>query len=555
LPRYGNYKVLLDDPAERPALGYTEYAHAFSDIILRSRPQFAIGIFGDWGSGKTTLMRAIWRELERPDVVRVWFNPWRYEREEHLIVPMLDTLREALFEWAEARTAGVVQSRARRAAEKVGRAARALATGLSLRAQVPLGVVGLEASFDPSKVMAAFDEKEAAEEPSSFYHASFNAMSTAFDEFVAGGVRRIVIFVDDLDRCLPLNALEVLESMKLFFDMEGFVFVVGLDQRVIERSIELKYAAPPSARGDGQPTENGATQSGDLGAAPVSGADYVKKIFQVPFGLPRISTAELPAYFSSLVASSGMPVAQASDFRKNVRPHLQYLSGAASVNPREVKRLLNAYTIQMKMLAARAVQGGPNPHVVLALQTMSFRQDWRHLYERLVADPQRFIADLRQAIGPGQGNAPVTVGFPREFVAYVQGIARPLLLAQLEPYITSVETTRSSDPALLEAQGVVSGLIQRTRDVTTGPELVEVISEFHGAIEHLADVVRSGRRKGRGGDLLRLADRLATEVRNLNPDMTEEALNAWAVRAREILEAMDEDIRILRRESSVGATA
>ena len=128
-------------------------------------------------------MRAIWRELDRPDVVRVWFNPWRYEREEHLIVPMLDTLREALVEWAEVRSAGVVQSRARRAAEKVGRAAHALATGLSLRAQIPLGVVGLEASLDPSKVMAALSEKEAAEEPSSFYHASFNAMKL--------GVRRV----------------------------------------------------------------------------------------------------------------------------------------------------------------------------------------------------------------------------------------------------------------------------------------------------------------------------------------------------------------------------
>jgi predicted KAP-like P-loop ATPase len=41
-------------------------------------------------------------------------------------------------------------------------------------------------------------------------------------------VAKIVIFVDDLDRCLPDNALDVIESMKLFFDLPGFVFVVGL---------------------------------------------------------------------------------------------------------------------------------------------------------------------------------------------------------------------------------------------------------------------------------------------------------------------------------------
>ena len=266
------------------------------------------------------------------------------------------------------------------------------------------------------------------------------------------------------------------------------------------------------------------TRAGVVEDAQVSGADYVKKIFQVPFGLPRISTAELPAYFTSLVASSGMPVAQANDFRKNVRPHLQFLSGTASVNPREVKRLLNAYTIQMKMLVARARQREPNPNVVLALQTMSFRQDWRHLYERLVGDPQRFIAELHLAAEPRREEATLAVGFPREFLAYVQGIARPLLSAQLEPYITSIESTRSADPALLEAQGVLSGLIQRTHDVTPGPELVEVISEFHGAIEHLNTLVRGGRGKGRGGDLLRLGERLATEVRGLDPEMEAEGL-------------------------------
>src|SRR5688572_27676571 len=127
---YSDFTVLLDDPALEPALGWADYAGAFAELIEHSPPQFAIGIFGDWGSGKTTLMRAVSRELEeRPDVVQVWFNAWRYEREEHLIVPMLDTLREGLVTWADEREAGEERSRARTAAETVGRAARALLAG------------------------------------------------------------------------------------------------------------------------------------------------------------------------------------------------------------------------------------------------------------------------------------------------------------------------------------------------------------------------------------------------------------------------------------------
>ena len=84
---YDSFKVLLDDPAANPCLGFEGYASALADVVLTSTPRFAIGIFGSWGSGKTTLMRAISEKLRgREDVVTVWFNAWRYEREPHLIV-------------------------------------------------------------------------------------------------------------------------------------------------------------------------------------------------------------------------------------------------------------------------------------------------------------------------------------------------------------------------------------------------------------------------------------------------------------------------------------
>src|SRR3954470_24812565 len=166
---YSDFTVLLDDPAADPALGWSEYAGAFAGVVEHSRPQFAVGIFGDWGSGKTTLMKAIWRDLEsQPGVVQVWFNAWRYEREEHLIVPMLDTLREALVEWAEQRAAGEQQTKIRAAAEKIGRAARALLAGLSVHAKVPLGIVEFGGSWDPQTVMAAFQDTQARDDPSSF---------------------------------------------------------------------------------------------------------------------------------------------------------------------------------------------------------------------------------------------------------------------------------------------------------------------------------------------------------------------------------------------------
>lgn len=101
-------------------------------------------------------------------------------------------------------------------------------------------------SFDANKALQARrdaqQEELDAHVPRSFYHASFQALSKAFQNFAGPKTgRRIVVFVDDLDRCFPESALQVLESMKLFFDLRGFVFVVGLDKEVVQHVIDLKY--------------------------------------------------------------------------------------------------------------------------------------------------------------------------------------------------------------------------------------------------------------------------------------------------------------------------
>ena len=543
---YSDFTVLLDDPASDPALGWREYAGAFAGIVEHSRPQFAVGIFGDWGSGKTTLMKAIWRELEsRPDVVQVWFNAWRYEREEHLIVPMLDTLREALVAWAD-KQAGEQASRVRGAAEKIGRAARALLAGLSVRAKLPLGIVEIEGAWDPQSVMAAFQEKQAREDPSSFYHASFNAMKTAVSEFQQGGVGRVVVYVDDLDRCLPLNALEVLESMKLFFDLDGFVFIVGLDQQVIERSVELKYRSP----GDVLPEADGRGSSN--GSAPVDGAAYIKKIFQVSLGLPRITTDQIEEFFGKLVDNANLSAAQAANFESHVRKHLPYLAGDAPVNPREVKRLLNAYTLQLKMLAARGVVP-LDPDVVLALQTIGFRRDWQDVYERLTTQPEVAIGELGDAV---QARGGVDGGVGRisgELLDYLADAAPAFVHTALGPYISSARSVGESDVSLLEAQTQVARMQRRLDTLAPGEEVLKAQSELRSGISHLQEVLQRRTDRATARDALGLVGQLDTSMKSLDPKISQQDLETWATEARTRLDSIDDALRVLRRQTSVRA--
>ena len=144
-------KILLDMPSREPALGFDRTARAPADVITESNPRFAIGIFGGWGSGKTTLMQAIQSQLSSDNVV-VEFNAWRFEREPILLVPLIDTVRAALAKWSMARDTET-RERIRGVLLKVGRVARGLAVGLSGEIGIP-GAVKIH--YDAGKALEDF---------------------------------------------------------------------------------------------------------------------------------------------------------------------------------------------------------------------------------------------------------------------------------------------------------------------------------------------------------------------------------------------------------------
>jgi KAP family P-loop domain len=546
-----DYRILLDEPAGRPALGFDQYARAFAAIILQSDPRFAVGIFGDWGSGKTTLMRAIERELQADEtVVTLWFNAWRYEREEHLIVPLLDTLREVLKEWAERPDRDPdLRERARRAAATVSGAAGALLAGLSVTAGIPGGP---SLVFDVDRAQADWRQREeaAAQQPRSLYHAVFRALQQSLARFVECGRQRIVVFIDDLDRCLPTSALQVLESMKLFFDLEGFVFVVGLDREVVQRAIELKYRPLEAAAGTVD--------------SPVNGSEYIKKVFQLPFTLPPISVRQVDEFLASL-ADAGLPVEQREDLLKRVRPHLDHVITEAGVNPREVKRYLNSYTLQRK------INPGLDADVVLGLQTLAFREGWRQAYEVLLAEREVFTDAVRRQLD-GNPDAvenlwPELAAVPRSCFAYLGSLGMPLLQApSLDPYLHSIESTESTHSGLVDAYRVVGdlrGLLRESAGAPAADRRRKLQSEFR---EQLPSLLSALNRLPGNAPATRLQADVETLVRRLDPSQLaghlagdaegdRAALDSWQRSADELLVHIQTRLREVRQTVTVGPAA
>jgi hypothetical protein len=375
-----NKKILLDVPrSSRPASLWDPMASAFAAIIRQSRPGFAIGIFGGWGSGKTTLMTAIKNSLPGDGVIAVDFNAWRFQNEPMLLIPLLDTIRAGIL--AHAGPKADDNSKLHEVAHRLGQVVRALATGLSGSVGIP-GAITVD--YDASQAISALEKittDEDSARPQSLYVAAFEELHDSFAELASTGISRTVVFVDDLDRCLPAQALAALESMKMFFDLPGFIFVVGLDEDVIDRALKAKFfslggAVPPAASGI----------AGDLGGQ--LGRDYAKRIFQVPYSMPVIHAQNLDSLLNSIYDEAELEEAQKADLQERVRPYLDLIIVHRKVNPKEVKRFINGYVLQT------LIHPDLDPDIVLALQVIAFRDDWEVAYNAINGHPEIFLEAL-----------------------------------------------------------------------------------------------------------------------------------------------------------------
>ena len=328
-------KILTDEPVNKDnKLGFDQYASALVNIIMGSDPQFTIGIFGGWGTGKTTLMRMMHEKLEGDEykefVVPVWFNAWLYEREKHLaIIPLLNTVLEEISRRPELN----------KLQDNISKALSSLISATSVG--LSLGIANIELNPGEGKN----DETDKQE---TLYYSKFKQIEMALKEVNKENNLRIVVFIDDLDRCAPDKVLEVLESIKIFLGISGFIYVLGLSQNVIETCINNKYK--------------------DLN---IKGEDYVKKIIQIPFRIPQWRETELKDYVNTITGNLETPYKDLfSEFNDVV------INGLEN-NPREVKRFINSYIATQEVFKKDEL----NNEILLLLQVFQFR--WPGFYTTL----------------------------------------------------------------------------------------------------------------------------------------------------------------------------
>ncbi len=319
--------VQPDTACKKDQLGFDTYVTTIGNMVGDPdfKTPFCIGIFGEWGIRKTSFMRLLEAEIQKAETpplpIPIWFNPWRYEKEDHLIIPFLKTIERGigLYLKNNKTLAKEFRDKLKNAALSIGGASIAFAYGMGVDCK--LGKFGL--SFDIAKMA---DREETlkqrriqaaagyAETLSSVYYDIINELKAAVSE----SDFRIVVFIDDLDRCLPEKAVELLEAIKLFLDIEGYLFVLGVDKKVVKKGIAYHYKHFKQSSGK------------DDDEIVISSEDYLEKMIQLPIDLPPIEPGHKRKYIESLLGKSGPYAAYAELIERGVGD-----------NPRSLKRFIN----------------------------------------------------------------------------------------------------------------------------------------------------------------------------------------------------------------------
>jgi len=378
----GEMLILSDDFADQDLIGHKDYCDGLVEMIrtVKSRGSFTIGVYGQWGSGKTSMLQQIKKALddtksaEQP-IVTVWFNPWQFVAEEHLIIPFFHTLIASLQKEVEKPKIEIIAKKLSGFIEKIAHVPLALVYGMEAELKIPL----MKLKMCPSKSMDyqqkkedAIDAESAKENETAMQAAArcyestyYNLLQTLQD--AADNLEvKIVVFIDDLDRCLPEKAVQLLEGLKVLLDLRNFVFVMGVAQEVIERGIRVRYKE--------------LYLTGQQDDLPNIEGQYLDKIVQFPFSLPGADPEDLKQKI----------LAEQLEKLEGAEPFVEMIHEALGSNPRTIKRFINAVSFSLH-LAGKKSNKDNLFHPELLIKTSLIGYLFPSLYRQLEQYPSHLV--------------------------------------------------------------------------------------------------------------------------------------------------------------------
>ena len=343
--------ILIDDIDLKPTSNFISLGQTIAKIIKDSTPHFTVGIYGEWGTGKTTLMKSIEKNLNSdklsltdPKILPIWFNAWQYEREENPItVSLMKTVAYAMD-----------------GHENYDAVSKTILNGLTIIGKdISQNLVQEIISNKDDDSKETFDEKINYLNKlyqDSIYFDGLKKIKHQMDAIrnTDGKEYRVIIFIDDLDRCSPKKALEVLESVKLFLGMEGFIFVIGLSHKTVTHLITQAYR------------ETG-----------VKGEDYIKKIIQIPIKIPSWSQESIVDLILNKIKKN-----LHEEYTNFLCENSSMIAKIVGYNPRQLKRFINNVIIAFETFTSQKNSPEIKFNEIFLLKIL--QSEWPDFYNEMV---------------------------------------------------------------------------------------------------------------------------------------------------------------------------
>ena len=363
------YLLLSDEPilgADHVAnegrgdqLKFKSSAEVLARAALYTDSPITIGIFGNWGSGKTSLMRLMHEIVNKEGqgdnaAVAVWFNAWQYEREEHLIIPLIATIvrdmknKQEQWQGKNDRASQKALKIMKDGGKKVYDSLRSVLYGISMKGK--LGVPSLGELEISASMKDMIERYEAVTQDTlmarSLYFDAFDQLSDISHSNTQKP--QIVVFIDDLDRCFPEQAVRLLESVKLVLHQPKFSFVLGIYPQIVEEFIRNKYAAQYPMAAATAASDNSDEFRGRMNKYLDYFNDYLGKIVQVRHKVPERRPNQMHDYIRQLLDEAQV----AKDFLVegvDEEDLLELIAEVGKRSPREIVRRINGLIVKWRI--------------------------------------------------------------------------------------------------------------------------------------------------------------------------------------------------------------
>ncbi len=226
------------DPFKNDLLNRESFADNLNAIIDKIDQSFVMSINSSWGTGKTTFLKMWKRKLEIEDNYKtLYFNAWDCDDSEDPLLAMISSL-EGLIDNNEERNKfkDVIKY-----AKPLIKASVPIATKLLTHGLIDISNIDLDKNVEASLIEIAEKTGDLEYESYKAKNKYRNLLSSALEEYQKKFDKRIIFFIDELDRCRPSFAIELLERIKHLFAIEGYVFVLAMDDQQLASSVNSIY--------------------------------------------------------------------------------------------------------------------------------------------------------------------------------------------------------------------------------------------------------------------------------------------------------------------------